>query len=763
MPTARNNEDSLKGNGGKRSKKGVNDNLSSSNETVKRKRKVDPAGLGGPSTVKIVTADTSGVGGEKSSKQFRDTKVKSSSGKSSRDSGKNSVGTLEQAIRERNIFTAFAKMPAETQMTLIKNGWIGKITSNDNCGFGRSDATVEVISLHNNEERVKGVAKRYESGLMWMDAHSGGVDWMTLRPDVVVNRFPRDANASLKLCGHALAGRSEFDGHYPRTYPARTEGIHADSFVADYSLTACVSLLRAFVDGGHQNMCAKNGQVPLSALNFAAFKCHQYLTDDGSLFPVSFLGKGGAWETFFQHYYKIVHDQRKFTVPVDDEEAALRFLTASSALLVHQLTEARPQTAIDGYQNVWIVKSTAALHGGRPVMSNKIDDLMDSIGRSGGSDRVVQKYIETPLLRDNVKSDVHTWIVLSTLDGRLTVWLHRTCAVQPYAHRFSLHREAAVSGHIDRAKSHGLHAILRPTALTCGLDQLASTMRRNETTGEQRKRLRNRQRRRSAVEGGGNDDEIYSAIRRSVVSAMTAAATAGSLDLRPNCFELFRGTFVLGDDTRPWLIDIVSDDPCLDADCRHSDRTAPAAVVARSVARGVAKILVRSGRGRATRIGMFDVVHECPMPAGAVSYAPRPYAESARASTASKLLVNRKIDRQRGHASQSVPPVTRHQRHWWDDNSISTYVQTVTADDVLLEQPRTSTPAIGVQAVVDDAELSSEVIAASTENIADLCVPLESRSRLPLSERCKTKFSSVQKICKFIMRRGLKKNKRNSR
>jgi len=138
MPTARNNEDALKENGGKRSKKGVSGNSSSSNGTVKRKRKVDSVGPGGSLTVKIVTADTSGVGGEKSSKKFRDTKVKSSSGKSCRDSGKNSVGTLEQAIRERNIFTTFAKMPAETQMTLIKNGWIGKITANDNCGFGRS-------------------------------------------------------------------------------------------------------------------------------------------------------------------------------------------------------------------------------------------------------------------------------------------------------------------------------------------------------------------------------------------------------------------------------------------------------------------------------------------------------------------------------------------------------------------------------------------------------------------------------------------------
>lgn len=124
--------------------------------------------------------------------------------------------------------------------------------------------TFELISLHNNIERVKAIVKRYDSGLVWTDAHSGGVDWMTLHPDVVVNRFPRDANAALKLCGHALAGKSEFDSYYPRAYPACTRGIYADNnFVGDYSLTACVSLLRAFVNGGHHTMCAKNGHVSI--------------------------------------------------------------------------------------------------------------------------------------------------------------------------------------------------------------------------------------------------------------------------------------------------------------------------------------------------------------------------------------------------------------------------------------------------------------------------------------------------------------------
>jgi hypothetical protein len=134
-----------------------------------------------------------------------------------------------------------------------------------------------ILSLHNNVERVKTVVKRYESGLVWTDAHSGGINWMTLNPDVVINRFPRDANAALKLCGHTLAGKSEFDVHYPRAYRACTDELHADlNFVSDYSLTACVSLLRAFVDGDHQAMCAKSGQVSRFAKLFIFACISQY-------------------------------------------------------------------------------------------------------------------------------------------------------------------------------------------------------------------------------------------------------------------------------------------------------------------------------------------------------------------------------------------------------------------------------------------------------------------------------------------------------
>lgn len=131
-----NNHNGLKENGGRRFDNGVFGKLSSSsslscNGSTKQSEKVDLVGPGNPETVKIVTAVTANVGGEKSSKGSN---VKSSRGKlRRRGSGKNSIGTLDQAIRQRNIFTAVAKMPAEIQTTFMENGWIGKITVADNC------------------------------------------------------------------------------------------------------------------------------------------------------------------------------------------------------------------------------------------------------------------------------------------------------------------------------------------------------------------------------------------------------------------------------------------------------------------------------------------------------------------------------------------------------------------------------------------------------------------------------------------------------
>lgn len=144
-----NNYNEFKENCGKRSNNELCGKLSSSSNgsADRTTQKVDSVGPGSPETVKFVTAVTPNVGGEKTSKHLKGSNVKSVSGKSRRGSGKNSLGTLDQAIRKRNIFTAVAKMPTEIQTTLIENGWIGKITVADDC-FRRSGEYLYTTGLN---------------------------------------------------------------------------------------------------------------------------------------------------------------------------------------------------------------------------------------------------------------------------------------------------------------------------------------------------------------------------------------------------------------------------------------------------------------------------------------------------------------------------------------------------------------------------------------------------------------------------------------
>lgn len=543
--------------------------------------------------------------------------------------------------------------------------------------------------MHKNGDRARDVARRYDSGLIWMDAHSSGVNWSQLHPNVVVNRFPRDENSELKLCGRAMAGQRGFDEYYPRAYPAAD----VDRFVKDYSLTACVSLLRAFVDGDGVK-CTKNGQVyilfllffinflkfinqkpfyfskvPLSVLYFAVNKCDTYLAYGEQTRDDLFSGDGDEWTTFFGQYYKIAHDYQKFGASADDrEEGNLR---ASCRRLLHKLSAWRPQMAIDGHRNIWAIKSTGSRSGlQQPLLVNKMDDALEKLSghHAATADCVVQKYVETPLLLKNTKFDVHAWIAVTTLDGCLTVWLYRSCSIQHCAHRFSLdvgttQCGVGIGGGGGRPR-HDHFASARPDKLeaysavrTCALKQLKGRLRSEAG---------------AAWKSAGDANNVSTTIKRSVVTAILQAA-ATVLNLRPNCVELFRATFVLSVDARPWLIDIKSD-PCL----AHTFNRAMSLHTS-GVAKSLAKIIIanKSDRLSYEKIGMFDVVHRNSIPG---TYVPRAFFD-------------RPVSRKREKSDKGMIRANHKElydcynagRHW-ESRPISTYIEQIKEADVQMDR-----------------------------------------------------------------------------
>jgi len=109
---------------------------SSCNRPAKCTRKVNSLGPDGSATMKFISTV---------SKNSECANNKLSSSKLRRGNGKNLLGTVDQVIAERKIFTTVAKMPSEIQTKLINNGWVGKISIDG--GYFRQSGKVLVVNL----------------------------------------------------------------------------------------------------------------------------------------------------------------------------------------------------------------------------------------------------------------------------------------------------------------------------------------------------------------------------------------------------------------------------------------------------------------------------------------------------------------------------------------------------------------------------------------------------------------------------------------
>jgi hypothetical protein len=81
-------------------------------------------------------------------------------------------------------------------------------------------------------------------------------------------------------------------------------------------------------------------------------------------------------------------------------------------------------------------------------------------------------------------------------------------------------------------------------------------------------------------------------------------ANAGTvLNLRPNCFELFQATFVVGNDLQPWLINIRSDPTPTHSFKFSMQRTES------DIAKNMANMIVCKKRASKNQIGKFELLH----------------------------------------------------------------------------------------------------------------------------------------------------------
>jgi len=233
-------------------------------------------------------------------------------------------------------------------------------------------------------------------------------------------------------------------------------------------------------------------------------------------------------------------------------------------------------------------------------------------------------------------------------------------------------------------------------------------------------------------------------IKKAIVMSVLAAADV--LNLRPNCFELFRATFVIGNDLNPWLIDIKSDPWTFPA---HTFNHAIS--ITNGIARNLAKMLVSKDHVYKTKIGMFDLIHKSPIPGN--KYQPRAFIE--------KKNSKKKCDKTKIKTYNTL--LYGNQSTAWDDSLVSTYIEQIQVNDIDNHYPIQAFNSYRTAELADSTEVMSSTHIENKLCLVDLKESMarlkagskinvyEAKHCLQLLDKWKTRVMSVQRFYKNVI------------
>ncbi|KAK3736202.1 hypothetical protein QZH41_011889, partial [Actinostola sp. cb2023] len=401
------------------------------------------------------------------------------------------------------------------------------------------------------------------------------VDFKYLQKDQTVNHFSRSYSFTTKvgLCTnlHNLVYYEEVD---PMTFFPRCHRLDEDDkleFIDDYRIGAAINIVKWVISRYENGPVDENAVpttndpivettiekestqdndespvevvhtnvLPVKALTSSLEACREYLRRQDHLDvddPINSkpVISEALWDEIINHSYEL---RQSHTIIA----RAFPFLRECQNVM-NKLKEHMPQIDIDGQRNVWIVKPGAKSRGRGIMCMDRLEDILKLTGSIIGQKEgrwVVQKYIERPLLIYRVKFDIRQWYLVTDWNP-LTIWFYQDCYLRFCSHNFSL-EDFHVSIHLanNSVQKHFENDKVRdkrlPEENMWSSDEFKSYLRKK---------------------GLGNmwDNVIYPGMKQTVIYAMESCQEI--VEYRKNSFELYGADFIIGDDYKPWLIEI---------------------------------------------------------------------------------------------------------------------------------------------------------------------------------------------------------------
>ncbi|XP_078410548.1 tubulin monoglycylase TTLL3 [Cetorhinus maximus] len=283
------------------------------------------------------------------------------------------------------------------------------------------------------------------------------------------------------------------------------------------------------------------------------------------------------WADLIEQHYYLIHNQA--TIP-----GSHNYLIDCQNIL-NRLKSVHPQLEIDGIRNIWIVKPAAKSRGRGIKCVDRLDEFLkqkDIVPSLENPKWVVQKYIEKPLLIYDTKFDIRLWFLVTDWNP-INIWFYKDCYLRFSTQPFTLENLDS-SVHLC---NHAIQKRLKPSAERNPLVPKESMW----SSGQFQDYLK--------IKGYGNiwQEIVYPSMKKAIICSLVTVQAI--IQARKNNFGLYGADFLLGEDFKPWLIEIN-----LSPSMSHS--TSVTALLCTNVQEDTIKVIIDRKCNSKCNIGQFE-------------------------------------------------------------------------------------------------------------------------------------------------------------
>ncbi|XP_020668511.3 protein monoglycylase TTLL8 [Pogona vitticeps] len=495
----------------------------------------------------------------------------------------------DKAIREKRIFTICGPYPV-IRTSLRKRGWVerkhitkgdiqdhkddGNETEHDSVAKTESKSALreeenQFTNTSDIHEIMSRLVRNEETSFYWT-IKKDAVDYYNLHVDQILNHYARTGSFTTKI-GLCLNLRNVpwYVSADPNAFFPRCYGICMDDekydFIDDFRKTAAACIVKWVVNlhisgDKYKCSCTENTkkedsaerkesdvetvkEVPEGLVEMACKVCETYLHQiahddiDTDIDSPPVLSEK-EWNQLLEQYYSLIHEGAVIC------NADNYFAQCQNIL--HKIMLADPQQEIDGLHNIWIIKPGAKSRGREIVCKNRLDEILKLVEPTDqfpikDHKWVVQKYIETPLLIYDTKFDIRQWFLVTDWNP-LTLWFYKESYLRFSTQRFSL----------DNLHSsiHLCNNSIQKNYKNAP-DRSSQLPHHNMWTSTKFQEYLQKR-------GLGHvwHNVIYPSMKKILIYTMRMAQD--QVEPRKSSFELYGADFILGNDFKPWLIEINS-------------------------------------------------------------------------------------------------------------------------------------------------------------------------------------------------------------